>query len=106
MRCAQSTRYAPLTKKVKCAWVRRATERQYVHIRSPPEPSNETTTNCGGRRGGDSFRFRSEEHTSELQSHSDLHSFPTRRSSDLSCRARGPAVGSACGAPSRRDTRR
>src|SRR5476649_1762246 len=32
---------------------------------------------------------RSEEHTSELQSHRDLHSFPTRRSSDLaalSCR--------------------
>src|SRR5476649_1204642 len=28
-------------------------------------------------------RWRSEEHTSELQSHSDLHSFPTRRSSDL-----------------------
>src|SRR5882672_1670698 len=28
---------------------------------------------------------RSEEHTSELQSHSDLHSFPTRRSSDLRC---------------------
>src|SRR5215218_8821969 len=28
-------------------------------------------------------RQRSEEHTSELQSHSDLHSFPTRRSSDL-----------------------
>src|SRR5882672_7551567 len=26
---------------------------------------------------------RSEEHTSELQSHSDLHSFPTRLSSDL-----------------------
>src|SRR5215211_6048434 len=26
---------------------------------------------------------RSEEHTSELQSHSDLHSVPTRRSSDL-----------------------
>src|SRR5215204_5082782 len=25
---------------------------------------------------------RSEEHTSELQSHRDLHSFPTRRSSD------------------------
>src|SRR5882672_5342590 len=32
-----------------------------------------------GRRGA-----RSEEHTSELQSHRDLHSFPTRRSSDLS----------------------
>src|SRR5476649_892564 len=29
---------------------------------------------------------RSEEHTSELQSHSDLHSFPTRRSSDLCVR--------------------
>src|SRR5476649_2926305 len=29
------------------------------------------------------FDVRSEEHTSELQSHSDLHSFPTRRSSDL-----------------------
>src|SRR5882672_6478541 len=29
------------------------------------------------------FSERSEEHTSELQSHSDLHSFPTRRSSDL-----------------------
>src|SRR5579875_3307051 len=30
---------------------------------------------------------RSEEHTSELQSHSDLHSFPTRRSSDLRSRS-------------------
>src|ERR1044072_394839 len=30
-----------------------------------------------------SSRLRSEEHTSELQSHRDLHSFPTRRSSDL-----------------------
>src|SRR5947207_1784803 len=29
------------------------------------------------------LEVRSEEHTSELQSHSDLHSFPTRRSSDL-----------------------
>src|SRR5262252_6778921 len=29
------------------------------------------------------YNLRSEEHTSELQSHSDLHSFPTRRSSDL-----------------------
>src|ERR1044072_4410791 len=28
-------------------------------------------------------RDRSEEHTSELQSHRYLHSFPTRRSSDL-----------------------
>src|SRR5476649_1619083 len=30
-----------------------------------------------------SCQTRSEEHTSELQSHRDLHSFPTRRSSDL-----------------------
>src|SRR5882672_8543707 len=52
-----------------------------------------------GRRGHDELRRRavvpaqpaqaaddvgrSEEHTSELQSHRDLHSFPTRRSSDL-----------------------
>src|SRR5476649_1997176 len=36
---------------------------------------------------------RSEEHTSELQSHRDLHSFPTRRSSDLlaPCHAGSPA---------------
>src|SRR5476649_1278071 len=32
---------------------------------------------------------RSEEHTSELQSHRDLHSFPTRRSSDLSLNRTG-----------------
>src|SRR5262252_9410695 len=41
-------------------------------------------------------RSRSEEHTSELQSHRDLHSFPTRRSSDL--RAGGaPAPPAALG---------
>src|SRR5215204_5113317 len=33
--------------------------------------------------GAHRYCRRSEEHTSELQSHSDLHSFPTRRSSDL-----------------------
>src|SRR5476649_1521924 len=38
---------------------------------------------------------RSEEHTSELQSHRDLHSFPTRRSSDLRSAA---GVGAACNA--------
>src|SRR5882672_10083462 len=32
---------------------------------------------------GCTVKKRSEEHTSELQSHRDLHSFPTRRSSDL-----------------------
>src|SRR5260221_56643 len=35
-------------------------------------------------RGSSRDYIRSEEHTSELQSHRDLHSFPTRRSSDLS----------------------
>src|SRR5476649_1302048 len=34
---------------------------------------------------------RSEEHTSELQSHRDLHSFPTRRSSDLALHGERPA---------------
>src|ERR1035437_6273239 len=42
----------------------------------------------GGIRQGSEFQGkdiarRSEEHTSELQSRRDLHSFPTRRSSDL-----------------------
>src|SRR5476649_890759 len=40
-----------------------------------------TTSATGPRRARDARR--SEEHTSELQSHRDLHSFPTRRSSDL-----------------------
>src|SRR5882672_9415637 len=46
--------------------------------------------NCGSSMsitaagtGNEAQRERSEEHTSELQSHRDLHSFPTRRSSDL-----------------------
>src|SRR5215204_1333027 len=38
---------------------------------------------------------RSEEHTSELQSHRDLHSFPTRRSSDLAAAARSSGEGSS-----------
>src|SRR5476649_675905 len=38
---------------------------------------------------------RSEEHTSELQSHSDLHSFPTRRSSDLVVHRADPAIAGA-----------
>src|ERR671932_448446 len=39
------------------------------------------------------FPNRSEEHTSELQSHRDLHSFPTRRSSDLNHKQRITAIG-------------
>src|SRR5579875_2259527 len=41
---------------------------------------------------------RSEEHTSELQSHRDLHSFPTRRSSDLH-RAGAAYPGTGTGEP-------
>src|SRR5215204_765079 len=47
---------------------------------------------------------RSEEHTSELQSHRDLHSFPTRRSSDRS--PSGPARGRPRSGRRRRDPRR
>src|ERR671933_480957 len=38
---------------------------------------------------------RSEEHTSELQSHRDLHSFPTRRSSDLEVRVKDATTGTS-----------
>src|ERR1035437_298395 len=53
-------------------------------------------------RGSDGVvdHTRSEEHTSELQSRRDLHSFPTRRSSDLrlDCRAgRSPHADRVCG---------
>src|ERR1035437_7236784 len=57
--------------------------------------------------------LRSEEHTSELQSRQYLHSFPTRRSSDLrscsgttgairsaNCAPPAPAPGPSCGCPS------
>src|SRR5476649_2783361 len=44
---------------------------------------------------------RSEEHTSELQSHRDLHSFPTRRSSDLDLEPR-PSLRDVRGARCRR----
>src|SRR5215204_201315 len=45
-----------------------------MHQQPPKTPSFSSTSLANAR---------SEEHTSELQSHSDLHSFPTRRSSDL-----------------------
>src|SRR5215211_6912373 len=44
------------------------------------------------------LQHRSEEHTSELQSHRDLHSFPTRRSSDLDCRTARRQVVRLCDA--------
>src|ERR671916_539195 len=44
---------------------------------------------------------RSEEHKSELQSHRDLHSFPTRRSSDLHLRTPAPFRRSATGSSRR-----
>src|SRR5438034_230518 len=50
-------------------------------ISSSTAPSN--TPSASSSSSAISKKARSEEHTSELQSHSDLHSFPTRRSSDL-----------------------
>src|SRR5579875_3894898 len=57
---------------------------------SPPSSVTKTSPCCSGFivpastfRYGSIFMHRSEEHTSELQSHRDLHSFSTRRSSDL-----------------------
>src|SRR5947207_2491557 len=48
---------------------------------STPVRADLCPVSCSPRDFGS---LRSEEHTSELQSHSDLPSFPTRRSSDLS----------------------
>src|SRR5476649_277633 len=48
---------------------------------SSPVASAATTAVLAGSAAP--LAARSEEHTSELQSHRDLHSFPTRRSSDL-----------------------
>src|SRR5215211_6980324 len=45
--------------------------------------SSRPPTRTWAERAGKPEVMRSEEHTSELQSHRDLHSFPTRRSSDL-----------------------
>src|SRR5476649_808940 len=57
----------------------------------PPYPDQLHRQPCGVNEpdpeqglGSNAAHARSEEHTSELQSHRDLHSFPTRRSSDLS----------------------
>src|SRR4030095_16384865 len=55
---------------------------------APGAPRHRAARSCRAARrapGGPSCYLarRSEEHTSELQSHRDLHSFPTRRSSDL-----------------------
>src|SRR5215211_5799703 len=49
----------------------------------PSNPRHCSVSDCSPSASKTRSRFRSEEHTSELQSHSDLHSFPTRRSSDL-----------------------
>src|SRR5476649_2015551 len=55
-------------------------------IRMTSARASRSINGCSGRwaaSGRWRGRCRSEEHTSELQSHRDLHSFPTRRSSDL-----------------------
>src|SRR5882672_221233 len=50
---------------------------------SPPRSYWLPSYSWSAGKGSMGPTLRSEEHTSELQSHSDLHSFPTRRSSDL-----------------------
>src|SRR5882672_7176474 len=50
---------------------------------APRHVLGDEVTDESDQRRGDRREDRSEEHTSELQSHRDLHSFPTRRSSDL-----------------------
>src|SRR5215204_319702 len=58
-----------------------------ARLRTPPPRGPARRRGCERARCQPSQQWReahrSEEHTSELQSHSDLHSFPTRRSSDL-----------------------
>src|SRR4030095_16435248 len=51
--------------------------------RFPPERAARIAVGTVGGEVAHAPRGRSEEHTSALQSHRDLHSFPTRRSSDL-----------------------
>src|ERR671917_39061 len=50
---------------------------------SPATRLSRSKAEASGPNAASARSSRSEEHTSELQSHRDLHSFPTRRSSDL-----------------------
>src|SRR5476649_893063 len=56
---------------------------EYRRNQNPPQQLQTPLLLVITRGSSGSSRERSEEHTSELQSHRDLHSFPTRRSSDL-----------------------
>src|SRR5919205_20614 len=55
---------------------------------APTATVSSTTSAVASTAQSAPVEARSEEHTSELQSHRDLHSFPTRRSSDLDGRGR------------------
>src|SRR5476649_2531314 len=61
------------------------TQRRTRSRTSSKKQADANLRHASGSRASSSspWRSRSEEHTSELQSHRDLHSFPTRRSSDL-----------------------
>src|SRR5579875_2109283 len=60
------------------------THRRLRDLREARQRNVEVTAAHEARAGSAKATVdRSEEHTSELQSHRDLHSFPTRRSSDL-----------------------
>src|SRR6476646_674074 len=63
------------------SWVTMPTD--WPAIKLPFSTSPSITARLSAPAQKCSILSRSEEHTSELQSHRDLHSFPTRRSSDL-----------------------
>src|SRR5476649_2204102 len=74
-------------------WHRLLAARRQTRLRAHPRRQDADAARPARQQ---SHRFaRSEEHTSELQSHRDLHSFPTRRSSDLASTARRAATNPA-----------
>src|SRR5882672_888400 len=85
--------HAPDTTRELAPSVRLMTDRGGVALRScsPHDESRNQNDKTTNHETGENLMskirafvvLRSEEHTSELQSHRDLHSFPTRRSSDL-----------------------
>src|SRR5215211_1362390 len=74
---------------VECNWPKQRQSGLRSWARLAPIPTTKASNSASAPKAphhaatAGTSAARSEEHTSELQSHSDLHSFPTRRSSDL-----------------------